>query len=144
MMNSLPDGHPDTSLSNVLGPSCQSSEQTADCGGLHLDHKIPDALLKPLDGRNDRARDLRDDHGDSESGIYMIRGNARFRFGPGLKETLEVRSGDFVFVPPFAVHQEMNLSPSEPAEMIVVRDRPENVVVPVDLSAGTSRGKRAR
>lgn len=71
-------------------------------------------------------------HGDSETGIYMIRGSARFRFGEGLRETVEAHAGDFVFVPPHAIHQEINLSGTEPAEMVVVRDRQKNVVVPVD------------
>lgn len=72
-------------------------------------------------------------HGDSESGIYVIRGTLRFRFGDGLAESVEARAGDFVFVPPHAVHQEMNLSSTETAEAIVVRDRQENIVVPVKV-----------
>lgn len=73
-------------------------------------------------------------HGDSESVIYMIRGVARFRFGDRLSESLEAHAGDFVYVPPNAVHQEINLSSEEAAEMVVVRDRQENIVVPVESS----------
>jgi uncharacterized RmlC-like cupin family protein len=72
-------------------------------------------------------------HGDSESVIYMIRGSARFRFGDDLSQSIEAHPGDFVFVPPNAVHLEANLSATEGAEMIVVRDRQENIVVPVDV-----------
>ncbi|MGQ0796260.1 MAG: cupin domain-containing protein [Methanobacteriota archaeon] len=73
-------------------------------------------------------------HGDSESGIYVIRGRLRFRFGARLGETFVAEAGDFIYVPPHAVHQETNLSPEEPAETVVVRDRQENVVVAVDAS----------
>jgi uncharacterized RmlC-like cupin family protein len=72
-------------------------------------------------------------HGDSESVIYMIRGRARFPFGDRLQEVVEAGPGDFVYVPPRVVHQEINASESESIEMIVTRDSHENVVVNVDL-----------
>ena len=71
-------------------------------------------------------------HGDSETGVYLIRGSMRFRFGEGLTETVEAHEGDFIYVPPHTLHQELNPSPSEAAEAVVVRDRQENIVVPVD------------
>ncbi len=70
-------------------------------------------------------------HGKSESGVYLLRGACRFSFGKNLSRSIDAREGDFVYVPPFAVHQEINLSSEDPAEFIVVRDSPENVVVPV-------------
>lgn len=70
-------------------------------------------------------------HGEAESGIYIIRGRARFRFGPRLEHAVDAGPGDFVFVPPGLVHQEINLSADEPVEMIVARDRQENIVVNV-------------
>ena len=73
-------------------------------------------------------------HGDSESAIYIIRGQARFRFGSSLEEAIEAGPGDFVYVPPLLLHQEVNASDSEEIEMIVARDSQENVVVNVDLS----------
>ena len=62
-------------------------------------------------------------HGDSETGIYLIRGRARFRFGDRLEETFVAEAGDFIYVPSHAVHQETDLSPEEPTELVVVRDR---------------------
>jgi uncharacterized RmlC-like cupin family protein len=62
----------------------------------------------------------------------VISGRARFRFGPKLEQTVEAGPGDFIYVPPEAVHQEINLSDGEPIEMIVARDGQENVVVNVD------------
>ncbi len=70
-------------------------------------------------------------HGDSESVIFMLSGHARFRFGDGLSSMLEAAPGDYIFVPPQLVHQEISL-PGEAVECIVVRDRPENIVVNVE------------
>ncbi|HEY8492083.1 MAG TPA: cupin domain-containing protein [Dehalococcoidia bacterium] len=72
-------------------------------------------------------------HGEAESGIYVIHGRARFRFGPRLEQAVDAGPGDFVFVPPGLVHQEINLSAEEPVEMIVGRDRQENMVVNVEV-----------
>ena len=72
-------------------------------------------------------------HGPVESGIYVISGRARFRFGERLEQEAEAGPGDFVYVPPELVHQEINLDPSVPVVMIVARDGQENVVVNVDL-----------
>jgi uncharacterized RmlC-like cupin family protein len=60
-------------------------------------------------------------HGDCETAIYVLSGRARFHFGPKLEQQVEVQAGDFLFVPPNEVHQEENLSATEPVEFIVSR-----------------------
>ncbi len=72
-------------------------------------------------------------HGDCESAIYMIRGRVRLRFGERLEKSVEAGPGDFIYVPPRLIHQEITLSGGEPLESIVVRDSQENIVVNVDL-----------
>jgi len=72
-------------------------------------------------------------HGPVESGIYIIAGRARFRFGDKLEEAVDVSAGDFIYVPPQAIHQEINLDEHAPVEAIVVRDGQENVVVNVEV-----------
>ena len=72
-------------------------------------------------------------HGELESVIYVISGHARFRYGDKLEHTIEAEPGDFVFVPPYLVHQEINASSDEPVDMVVSRSSQENVVVNVDL-----------
>jgi uncharacterized RmlC-like cupin family protein len=72
-------------------------------------------------------------HGALESAIYLISGSARFRFGEKLEHVVEAQAGDFVFVPPYLVHQEINASADQPVDMIVARNSQENVVVNVDL-----------
>ena len=60
-------------------------------------------------------------HGDCETAIYVIKGRALFRFGEKLEHEVEVGPGDFLFVPPYEIHQEENLSDTEPCELIVSR-----------------------
>lgn len=77
-------------------------------------------------------------HGPLESAIYIISGRARFRFGPQLEHTAEAGPGDFIFVPPELVHQEINADADATVEMIVARDGQENIVVNVDVGEGRS------
>jgi uncharacterized RmlC-like cupin family protein len=72
-------------------------------------------------------------HGPVESAIYVISGRARMRFGAKLERSVDAGPGDFIYVPPEAVHQEINLDPDAPVEMIVARDGQENIVVNVEL-----------
>ena len=67
-------------------------------------------------------------HGEAESVIYLISGRARFVAGEGLNEALDAEAGDFIWVPPFLPHLEMNPSASETARAVVVRSRQENIV----------------
>jgi len=60
-------------------------------------------------------------HGEAESGIYIISGDARFYSGDRLEQAQEAHTGDFVWVPPHLVHVEMNASQTEPVRMVVAR-----------------------
>jgi uncharacterized RmlC-like cupin family protein len=75
-------------------------------------------------------------HGPLESAIYVISGRARLRYGEHLEHVVEAQAGDFIFVPPELVHQEINASDAEPVVMIVSRSGGENVVVNVELPEG--------
>jgi uncharacterized RmlC-like cupin family protein len=79
-------------------------------------------------------------HGDLESAIYIISGRARFRYGDNLEHTVEAEAGDFIFVPPHLVHQEINASTDEAVDMIVSRSSQDNVVVNVDLPKEIAEG----
>jgi uncharacterized RmlC-like cupin family protein len=68
-------------------------------------------------------------HGDSESAIYIISGNARFLTGDRLEDSHDAHGGDFVWVPPFVRHVEMNLSEEESVLMVVARSTQEAIVV---------------
>ena len=68
-------------------------------------------------------------HGELESVIYVVRGRARMRWGERLEYVAEAGPGDFIYVPPFVPHQEINASPDEPLECVLVRSDNEAVVV---------------
>ena len=72
-------------------------------------------------------------HGDLESVIYIVKGRARMRWGDRLEFTAEAGPGDFIFVPPWVPHQEINANSDEPLECIVVRSGQEPIVVNLDI-----------
>lgn len=72
-------------------------------------------------------------HGPLESVIYIIRGHARMRWGERLEFTAEAGPGDFIFVPPYVPHQEINASVDETLECVLVRSDNETVVVNLDI-----------
>jgi uncharacterized RmlC-like cupin family protein len=73
-------------------------------------------------------------HGELESVIYIVRGRARMCWGEQLEFTAEAGPGDFIFVPPYVPHQEINASPSEPLQCVLVRSDNEAVVVNLDIA----------
>jgi uncharacterized RmlC-like cupin family protein len=72
-------------------------------------------------------------HGPLESVIYVVRGKARMRWGDRLEYVAEAGPGDFIFVPPYVPHQEINASPDESLECVLVRSDNEAVVVNLDI-----------
>src|SRR5712692_4321374 len=74
-----------------------------------------------------------DHEGELEGVIYVLRGRARMRWGERLEFTAEAGPGDFIYVPPFVPHQEINASASEPLECVVVRSDNEAVVINLDI-----------
>lgn len=70
-------------------------------------------------------------HGANESGIYILRGHLRFRWGDKLENVVDVEPGDFVFVPPFEVHMEENIDAEHDAELLLARNSQEAIVVNV-------------
>jgi uncharacterized RmlC-like cupin family protein len=73
-------------------------------------------------------------HGELETVIYVVRGRARFRWGNHLEFVDEAGPGDFVYVPPYVPHQELNATKDQPVEAVVVRSGQEPVVVNLDIA----------
>ena len=72
-------------------------------------------------------------HGHLESIIFVVKGKARMRWGEKLQFTAEAGPGDFIFVPPYVPHQEINANPNEPLDCVLVRSGQEPVVVNLDI-----------
>ena len=74
-------------------------------------------------------------HGPVESVIYVVSGRARMRWGERLEFTAEAGPGDFIYVPPYVPHQEINANDSEPLSCVLVRSGQDPVVVNLDIPA---------
>src|SRR5216117_2680697 len=72
-------------------------------------------------------------HGPVESVIYVVTGRARMKWGDRLEFTAEAGPGDFIYVPPFVPHQEINANDDQPLSCVLVRSGQEPVVVNLDL-----------
>jgi uncharacterized RmlC-like cupin family protein len=71
-------------------------------------------------------------HGESETAIYVVRGNPVFVFfdlGSGAETRLETKPGDYVFVPPWVPHREENPDPEREAVVVIARTTQEAIVV---------------
>jgi uncharacterized RmlC-like cupin family protein len=65
--------------------------------------------------------------------IYVVSGRARMRWGERLEFTAEAGPGDFIYVPPYVPHQEINASTEETLSCVLVRSGQEPVVVNLDI-----------
>ena len=72
-------------------------------------------------------------HGALESVIYVVKGRARMRWGERLEYVAEAGPGDFIYVPPYVPHQEINASETEPLECVLVRSDNEAVAINIDV-----------
>jgi uncharacterized RmlC-like cupin family protein len=72
-------------------------------------------------------------HGPLESVIYVVSGRARMRWGERLEFVAEAGPGDFIYVPPFVPHQEINASSDETLSCLLVRSDSDAVVVNLDI-----------
>jgi len=72
-------------------------------------------------------------HGPVESVIYVVSGRARMRWGDRLEYMAEAGPGDFIYVPPYVPHQEINANDNEPLSCVLVRSGQQPVVVNLDI-----------
>jgi uncharacterized RmlC-like cupin family protein len=73
-------------------------------------------------------------HGPVESVIYVVSGKARMRWGDRLEFVAEAGPGDFIYVPPYVPHQEINASDADPLSCVLVRSGQDPVVVNLDIT----------
>ena len=73
-------------------------------------------------------------HGDLESVIYVVNGVARMRWGAHLEFVAEAAAGDFIYVPPYVPHQEINASDEVQLHCVVARSGQAGLVVNLDIT----------
>jgi uncharacterized RmlC-like cupin family protein len=73
-------------------------------------------------------------HGDLESVIYVVNGVARLRWGERLEFMAEANAGDFIYVPPYVPHQEINASADLKLHCVLARSGQQGLVVNLDIA----------
>jgi uncharacterized RmlC-like cupin family protein len=68
-------------------------------------------------------------HGQQQTVVYVLEGEALVRWGEFGEHEAIARTGDFIHVPAWLPHQEINLSVATPFRWIVVRSTPSPIVV---------------
>ncbi len=68
-------------------------------------------------------------HGEQETIVYVLEGEALVRWGHNGEYSATVRAGDFLHVPSWLPHQELNPSKEQAFRWVVVRSTPEPIVV---------------
>jgi uncharacterized RmlC-like cupin family protein len=72
-------------------------------------------------------------HGDLESVIYVVSGVARLRWGDRLEFVAEAAVGDFIYVPPYVPHQEINASEDLQLHCVLARSGQAGLVFNLDI-----------
>jgi len=77
-------------------------------------------------------------HVGYETGIYVLEGRVRTRWGENLEHEVVSGAGEFLFVPGGVPHDATNLSDVEPARAVIARNDPaeQDKVVPYALPPG--------
>ena len=68
-------------------------------------------------------------HGEQDTVVYVLEGEANVRWGKFGEHSVRVRAGDFLHVPSWLPHQELNPSNERSFRWVVVRSTPEPIVV---------------
>lgn len=71
-----------------------------------------------------------------ETGIYVLEGKVRTRWGASLENEVISNSGEFLFIPPGVPHDATNLSQTLPARAVVARNdsTEQDKVIPYKVS----------
>jgi uncharacterized RmlC-like cupin family protein len=68
-------------------------------------------------------------HGSQETIAYVLEGESRVEWGEHGEHSVTVLAGDFLHVPAWLPHREINPSPDVAFRWVVVRSTPEPIVV---------------
>jgi len=68
-------------------------------------------------------------HGEQQTIAYVLSGICEVRWGEKGEYAATAKAGDFIHVPAFLVHMEINLSNSQPFQWVVVRSTSKPIVI---------------
>ena len=60
-------------------------------------------------------------HVDFDVMLYILKGWVRHEFGPGCRNSIENKAGDFIYIEPGLPHEVFNMSDTEPVVAVVAR-----------------------
>ena len=72
-------------------------------------------------------------HVNCETAMYILQGPIVMSYGEKLEHVHEVETGDFLYVPPRAIHQISNPRDDRDAEVVLCRNATEEIVAEVDI-----------
>jgi uncharacterized RmlC-like cupin family protein len=108
---------------------------SARCAAISPQLGIPSSLWGGLFGVEPGARTGIHHHGEQQTIAYVLAGVCLVRWGANGEHSASARAGDFIHVPAFLPHMEINPSDIEPFRWVVVRSTPTPIVI--NLPAGT-------
>jgi uncharacterized RmlC-like cupin family protein len=136
----MPDPHPDWRThgvrvihANELDPNTPQTPGMNRAAAINLARVGAEKLWAGTVTIHANAKTGAHHHGPVESVIYVVRGRARMRWGERLEYCAEAGPGDFIYVPPFVPHQEINADPNAELECVLVRSGQDPVVVNLDI-----------
>jgi uncharacterized RmlC-like cupin family protein len=132
-MPTSPEQQPSATI-RVVRPEEQSHETSQTSGSLRLSaisakHGIVSSLWAGTFAVEPCATTGIHHHGEQNTVVYVLEGEAFVRWGDHGENSATVRAGDFVHVPAWLPHQEVNPSKDKPFRWVVVRSTPEPIVV---------------
>jgi uncharacterized RmlC-like cupin family protein len=124
---------PDSTIS-VVHPGDLSPETAQTSGSLRLSafsatHGIASPLWGGIFVVEPSAKTGIHHHGEQDTVVYVLQGEAVVRWGDRGENSATVRPGDFLHVPAWLPHREENPSKDEQFRWVVVRSTPEPIVV---------------
>ncbi len=122
------------SMISVVHPAELSSETQQTSGSLRMSaiaatHGIVSSLWAGIFVVEPAAKTGIHHHGEQDTVVYVLDGEATVRWGASGEHSATVGAGDFLHVPSWLPHQELNPSNEHPFRWVVVRSTPEPIVV---------------
>lgn len=112
------------------GEEDTNTTQSGDCirvSGVSIQHTPATKIWFGQVSNKPGYRSVPHHHGEAETGGYVLHGHGRIYFGQDYKEYIDMKTGDWVFVPPYMPHVEANMSVTEELVWLTTRT-PENIV----------------
>jgi uncharacterized RmlC-like cupin family protein len=119
---------------SVVRPAGLSNETQQTSGSLRMSaiaamHGIVSSLWAGIFVVEPSAKTGIHHHGEQDTVVYVLEGEATVRWGDFGEHSATVAAGDFLHVPGWLPHQELNPSKEHQFRWVVVRSTPEPIVV---------------